>query len=758
MNKPNDLLHKFALLELAVEHWDIVQAERAEEKVENSIMELLDDDEVAVRMAAGEALVKLAEEGKVKRSKLFNKILNEVPESGSILMILMRLAEKDDEKKIISDKAKKIDIANLSYIFDELNLIAKSFKTDKQDSIKKLLQANSPAGNNRVFNNYMDIIRPQILEYLAKEIDGRDTKEFKSIIDAIIKNLDEEKYNIEVKEFLKKIYKKADDPAKKIIRGKIESLDPDVKMAVLADEDLLPVESEFLGNAEYIDRLFKSALPKEIEKKLTGYDTGGLKLSRGDIGRLLDFAPEELIEKIDERIEEVKTSLKSGKDDKGLNEKKTALEQIKQDISDMMASQAGIEIDSINYAKAVKEFEAAVESKDAIKTIKIREALSRLKAQINAADSLEFVELLQRLYLYLLNINGNWEMLGENYRISELTGMIKTRLEKLRQETLENLGAVLDKADESGKKELEEYKEKIEKADFLQPLRTFTGNKKRRFLKYGKNEKKIDKISGKEAGSKTGQGVDGIWTWLREPMVNLMEKGLSKVLAGRSPPKRETLERFYDRAIACWLENGLSFIAGGAAVTALYFFGSTFSLPGLDFAYLASQPIFWIVHGIKDSQGNRVSRLNLAPAGLIAGINIAVYFLVPASLPIIFLLSIASHALVNNLIAPRLEKYLEPLMDRWLKAGKKEDYYAASELLWEIIPSKIQAEPNTYILKDRSWLFKQWPRLRLGLIGMLTAWPGSGRLPIDTAKHVKHDLERRVLGSLPPNEPAVLDI
>ncbi len=106
-----------------------------------------------------------------------------------------------------------------------------------------------------------------------------------------------------------------------------------------------------------------------------------------------------------------------------------------------------------------------------------------------------------------------------------------------------------------------------------------------------------------------------------------------------------------------------------------------------------------------------------------------------------------------NLIMPTIKSRISKSVLSRAERGIK-----ASDKFMEIIPSEIKYPPNANILKNRLWLFEHWPQLHLAIIGIMAAWPGRARQPNDPAKGVKHDLGQRVLGSLAPNELALLDI
>lgn len=131
----------------------------------------------------------------------------------------------------------------------------------------------------------------------------------------------------------------------------------------------------------------------------------------------------------------------------------------------------------------------------------------------------------------------------------------------------------------------------------------------------------------------TAQSSGGIWNWLKVPLVRL----------GMRPGT-------YDRFIAFWLENVLSLLAGysAAGVAALAIAavtGTAFAFP-LAGGWIAAWGIFFILHWLRTPWAERAPPRNLALAGVIALVNIAL-LLSPWAFPVILALSFVTHFLVN---------------------------------------------------------------------------------------------------------------
>jgi len=128
----------------------------------------------------------------------------------------------------------------------------------------------------------------------------------------------------------------------------------------------------------------------------------------------------------------------------------------------------------------------------------------------------------------------------------------------------------------------------------------------------------------------------GIMPWLRGLVVRLS--------GGRITP------RAYDRFIAFWLENVLSLTAGGlvaaagAAVLAVAT-GGAFAFPATA-AYFLAWPLFFLLHLVPGREGQRAPPLNLALAGVIAVVNLALVF-TPLSWPLLLLSGVLVHLAAN---------------------------------------------------------------------------------------------------------------
>ena len=199
----------------------------------------------------------------------------------------------------------------------------------------------------------------------------------------------------------------------------------------------------------------------------------------------------------------------------------------------------------------------------------------------------------------------------------------------------------------------------------------------------------------------------GNWKWLQQPMVNILEKGWEKLarvklfkplagwVAGLSPPSRESWERFYDKWLAFWQENGLSLIGSGIVVglPAIYFMHGDLTMAA-QYAYLWAWPLFFVLHFLRDSQGKRASPGDIALAGIISIINIALGFS-SFSWPSIIALSFFSHFAVN-LTAPAIAAYVS----KWWQQIKTAKPDSAAILIPDLYTSdlppgtKVEASQN----------------------------------------------------------------
>ena len=545
------LLDKLAWLEIAIENIDSIKDAGWYDKVEKAILDLLDDDALEVRIAAAEALVKLAGENKDKKQEFRDKIWekwdekeasNQISEFVSVYAwALWRLGKhgKEVSKEILErlnalpcDSCHSIDLES---VVSRLCEIVQHSEDIKQDHIFTLMSLG--VIDEDIFNP----IRAQIFDYLAKQIDESFTQTFESIIDSIIEQLQKEDISSNLRtdfsDFLKKIYAKVGDKGKEIIRDKISSLPSEIQIVVLPDAELLPVKSEFLENektsAEYVERLFK-ILPGMIEGKREKGDGRGKKLEI-DFAKIKEgrtYNSNEVIRHIDEEIKRSKESLKTESDQKKIDEINKEIGFLNElEVLIEEESKVEIEISSVNYGKACQAYFEVLKKGD---ETEISQTYQRVMVEIKAADSLEMVEAMQRMYLYVMQelsvtpipfallrygaggrprtirsaqVRGRWETRDERRgTIPEIAREITRRLEGLKKETIEKIDLALKaQPSEQNEKRLIKAKGKIQEIDFTQPLRAFKKGK-RKFFKYDA-EMDINRILSKGRSERFGMFI-----------------------------------------------------------------------------------------------------------------------------------------------------------------------------------------------------------------------------------------------------------
>ena len=407
-------LEKNALMELMAENAKLIRNIGSRELKQKMVWiaeSYLDDDSLEVRLAAAEALVKLAGDDENKKDEFRNmiwKMWDKKKQNNQIAEFVPAYAwalwwlgwDRNEIAKQIYDMFGKIDrhsdtgdILGIVVALCEIDVYTKE---DKQKRIYQLIKSE------RIDNEIINPIRPQILDYLAKQIDESFEQEFISIIDSIIEQLQKENISSNLKadfaDFLKKIYEKVNkgenEEAKEIIRQKISSLSPEVRIAVLPDEALLPVypdNSELLEDektgAEYVERVF-GVLEEKVHSPQSIVHS--FKEDWEKLKELIAANPVEAINFAGDIIKKWQNSL--------------SLEEIR--LLDKLIigligeeTKVEIEISSVNYGKACQAYFAALKKGD---ETEIFQTYQRLMAEIKAADSLEMVESLQRMYLYLM--------------------------------------------------------------------------------------------------------------------------------------------------------------------------------------------------------------------------------------------------------------------------------------------------------------------------------------------------------------------
>lgn len=220
---------------------------------------------------------------------------------------------------------------------------------------------------------------------------------------------------------------------------------------------------------------------------------------------VITYNLEEAIDYIDEKIREIQdypeSETKPERIEK-LNKLMKLCNELRVEVEDRAIYKIQIEIKSVNYGKLWREYYDAVISED---KIRINKAYRQLIAGIRAANTLEIVEPLQRLYLYVLSI-GVWPhleelgetILGGRFKVREIAEEIRKRLENLKTEIIEKIEAALkDESAPQEKELLTRAKKEINEIDFTEPLRAFRGKKERKFFICNEVLAETDKILGK---------------------------------------------------------------------------------------------------------------------------------------------------------------------------------------------------------------------------------------------------------------------
>lgn len=212
--------------------------------------------------------------------------------------------------------------------------------------------------------------------------------------------------------------------------------------------------------------------------------------------------PEDAIDYIDEKLGEIQDYLKSETNTgriETLNKLIKLLTVLRVELEDRVISKIQSEIKSVNYAKLWEAFYDTVIRGD---RIKINKAYRRLISGIRAANTLEFVEELQRFYLYIFTIRV-WPhqeqlgatILGSRFRIDKIGKEIRVHLVDLKTEEIKKIGDVLKAELSPQEKELLTIaKKKINEIDFTEPLKCYKGDGRRKFFTYQEIFYETDKI------------------------------------------------------------------------------------------------------------------------------------------------------------------------------------------------------------------------------------------------------------------------
>ncbi|MCK5492542.1 MAG: hypothetical protein KAJ14_05475, partial [Candidatus Omnitrophica bacterium] len=498
----------------------MIKEETLYDKAVKTIFELLDDDNLQIRLAAVVGLVSIVDADKpceIKAIKFRKNIWDkwddkkqegEIDDFGPIYAwVLYRLGEdKEKIKQAIKKESSLQDVFDecvvgpdtdkASTIIKVIMLLLYSFgdEATKQYSIKQIV-------NNKEFMKEYGY-RIEILDYLSEEIDEEERIKFQSIINALFEMLNENKDDYSLQSsyvyLLSKIYEKVNkgknEQAKQLICERISSLPSEIQLAVLPEETLISVNIEFLNNdetsAEYIERLF-SYLEKYIKENLISlgsYQKASLDI---DYARLNEA---DYIEKVIEQIEHLRSE-----DTEELEELIDILSQLKDIVEE--EGIRNIKIDSVNYAKTWQEYHEAVisENKETIK-----QTYQQLISEIKAGNTLEIIKPIQELYLYILSRKirlteeerkYRGEILGKRFRVKEITKEISNKLQSLKIDVIERIDEALSKELEDKEEQiLKRVKQIIEKEDFLRPLRAHTDDKERELFDYNEQMAEAERI------------------------------------------------------------------------------------------------------------------------------------------------------------------------------------------------------------------------------------------------------------------------
>ncbi|MCK5288540.1 MAG: hypothetical protein KAJ79_05705, partial [Candidatus Omnitrophica bacterium] len=493
--------------------------------LENVLFHLLNDLNISlkVRLEALEELVRIAEqkgldeevnkkkeEFRKKIWKMWNKKKkdNQLAEFGPVYTwALYGLGEdikiikqkiKDDEtlQEVISEATIGSDNLSISSILNIIMLLF-PFESEfsRQSEINRILENEEfmeKHGNNR-----------QIFKYIAEEINKYEDAKlvFKYRIDTLFEGLKMENSSLTSQVsriyLLKEIYKKANKNAREDILNKILSCPPEIKLALLPDESLLPVNLVLLNkdvtSGEYVERLFEY-FEKYFKEKITGRQLAVTSFGIDYIKLSNDYA---YIENVIKHLEFLKS------DEPEYTKKVEQLIDILTQLKTIVTTEgiSKIKIGSVNYAQAWEEYYQAVISED---NQRIAQTYQPLIAEIKAGNTLEIINPMQELYLYILSRKirlteeerkYRGEILGKRFKVKEITKEISDKLHSLRIDVLEKIEEILSKGLEDNEEHiLKEVKEILEKEDFIRPLRAHTDDKERELFDYNEQMAKADSI------------------------------------------------------------------------------------------------------------------------------------------------------------------------------------------------------------------------------------------------------------------------